>query len=271
MVEELRKIRTFIESELGLTMPENKLPMLRSQLGRRAASLGLQSLSEYSDYVLHGVDRKKERAAFIDAVTTRHTDFWLEPEHLRFFAESGLPELDAVFGTRRTTQVWSAGCSTGEEPYSLAMVLCEHHRRRPGSDFRVLASDVSRAAVEHGRLGIYGAERLESLPMEMSRRYTRRLLDGASPKARIVAELRRRVAFECLNLVQSDYRISTTFDAIFLKNVLVDFDSATQGVVVEKMCKYLRPGGIFFVGRTESLPRGEAPLRPIAPGIYGRT
>ncbi len=270
MVEELRKIRTFIESELGLSMPESKVPLLESRLRRRVEVLGLRSLAEYSDYVLHPITARRERAAFIDAVTTHRTAFWREPEHFQYLLETALPDMDAVLGSRRTTNVWSVGCSTGEEPYSLAMALCEHHRRRTGSDFRVLATDVSRAVVEHGKVGIYEAARLAPVPEPLSRRYTRRALEGSSHKVRVVAELRRRVAFECLNLMQSDYRVSTTFDAIFIKDVLADFDEATREIVVNKLCRNLRTGGLLFIGSSESFPTEEVPLKLVAPAVYAK-
>lgn len=267
--DDFKDIRKFIEVELGVMMPASKVPMLVGRLRRRVQSLGLRTFEEYGNFV-RSRDGKNELVTFIDAVTTHKTDFWREPDHFEFLAKVALPELDATLGVRRTTKVWSAGCSTGEEPYTLAMVLAEHCRSRPGSDFAILATDVSEPVLERARLGIYEAERVEPLPANLSNRYVRRSVDKQSSKVRITVELRRCVAFHSLNFMQQDYRVADVFDVIFMRNVLIYFDESTQARVVRRLCESLRPGGFFFTGQSESLAHADVPLKHSAPAVYIR-
>lgn len=268
--DDFKDIRKFIEVELGVKMPTSKVPMLASRLRRRVQSLGLRNFEEYGNFVLRSLDGKKELVAFIDAVTTHKTDFWREPEHFEFLANVALPKLDATLGVGRTTKVWSAGCSTGEEPYTLAMVLAEHCRTRAGADFAILATDVSEPVLEHGRVGIYDAERVEPLPVHLANRYVRKSVDKRSNKVRMPAELRSCISFHVLNFMQEDYRVADVFDAIFMRNVLIYFDEPTQARVVRRLCKNLRPGGFFFTGQSESLARADVPLKHSGPAVYIR-
>ena len=161
----------FITAELGIKMADSKMSMLRSRLRHRVRELGLRSLDDYAEYFFDSANLG-EREHFIHAVTTHKTDFFREPQHFSFLQEVVLPEIfarTARLGSR--VKVWSAGCSSGEEAYTLAMLLSEYARRQPGFDFAILGTDVSNNVLEMARSGIYEESLVEPVPAELRRRY----------------------------------------------------------------------------------------------------
>jgi chemotaxis protein methyltransferase CheR len=211
-----------------------------------------------------------ELIPMIDAVTTNQTDFFREPFHFEFLSRTAVPEL---LGGRRGSwatklRAWSAACSTGEEPYTLAMVLSEALLPYRGADFTVMATDISTRVLEKAQTAVYAAERIEPVPLELRRKYLLKSKDPSQKVVRIVPELRRKVTFGRLNLVEREFPAFEPLHVIFCRNVLIYFDAATQELLIRRFHDLLAPGGYLFMGHAESLHNIKVPLRYTAPTIY---
>jgi chemotaxis protein methyltransferase CheR len=259
----------FITRELGIKMSEAKLPMLQSRLLRRLRALELSSLNEYRQYLADSPDADEERIHFISAVTTNKTDFFREPQHYDYLVNTALPNLfpDGDSSLKARITAWSAGCSSGEEPYTLAMVLSEYCQKRPRQDFAILATDVSSRVLAQAKTGTYEESRIEPVPQSLRTKYVLRSRDRSAQLVRVVPELRQKISFHCLNFMDRDYRIRAMFDVIFFRNVMIYFDRPTQEAVVNRMCRYLRPGGYLFVGHSESLTGLNIPVTSVTTAI----
>jgi chemotaxis protein methyltransferase CheR len=257
----------FITGELGIKMPESKLTMVQSRLLRRVRDLRLESVDRYCEYFFAS-SNAEERQQFINAITTNKTDFYREPEHFAYLREVVLPAASGVRGTAGARfKAWSAGCSSGEEPYTLAMVLAEQASSQRGFDFAILATDISTKVLSSAQSGIYPESQVLPLPPELRRKY---LLRGRNTEGlvRVVPGLRKKVSFHQLNFMDDDYAIRDIFDIIFFRNVMIYFDRSTQENVINKMCRNLAPGGYLFAGHSESLAGLDIPLRPLKASIY---
>lgn len=259
-----------INTELGIKMSPAKQPMLKSRLQRRLRELRLGSIEEYRRLLFDSDAGEEERVHFFDAVTTNKTDFFREPHHFDFLTGTALPLLDegAAAGAPCHFRVWCAGCSSGEEPYTLAMVLAEYAAKRPGFDFSILATDISTRVLEHASLAIYDMDRVEPVPPALCQRYLLRSRDAARNQVRVVPALRRRVQFRRLNFMDASYDVRGTFDVVFFRNVMIYFSKATQQAVIGRLCRHLVPGGFFFTGHSESLTGLDVPVDPVGSAIY---
>ena len=207
----------------------------------------------------------------IDAVTTNKTDFFREPDHFDFLISTALPDLETRRGINRRALIWSAGCSTGEEPYTLAMVLSEYSQNRSGFGFEVLATDISTAVLAKARAGIFRAEAVRPVPPDLRKRYLMRSRDPASDLVRVAPELRAKIAFRRLNFMESDYRMAEAPEIIFCRNVIIYFDRPTQVRLLQRLTRQLAPGGYFFAGHSESLQNMDLPLAAAGPAVYRKT
>ncbi len=260
------QLSDFITRELGIKMPESKVSLIQSRLLRRVRELGLESIDEYCDFLFSPAEAGAERIHFINAITTNKTDFFREPRHFQYLTETVLPQIQRSKRTAldKRIAVWSAACSSGEEPYTLAMVLSEYAAGHPGFDFRILATDVSTKVLRMAQDGIYTAQQITPIPREFRRKY---LLHGKGKQERtgpsllrITPALRRRVSFHQLNFTDSDYHVREMFEVIFCRNVLIYFDRPLQEAVINKLCRNLSPGGYLFVSHSESLLGLDVPL-----------
>lgn len=257
----------FITEELGIKMPESKLTMVQSRLLRRVRELRLKSVEEYGEYFFNTSDCT-ERDQFINAITTNKTEFFRESEHFDYLTEVALPNLVAGTGFPPRIKAWSAGCSTGEEPYTLAMVLSEYAVVQPGFDYAILATDVSTRVLDHARAGIYQEPQIDPVPPQIRRKYLLRSKDSSQKLVRVVPDLRSRITFHRLNFMEGEYRVNDLFDVIFFRNVLIYFDRERQESVVNKLCRNLIPGGYLFVGHSESLNGLDIPVRCVQTSIF---
>jgi len=255
------QLAEFVTSKLGIKMPESKVTMIQSRLMRRIGELGLESIEEYCEHLFSSAEAEGERVHFINAITTNKTDFFREPQHFEYLTRTALPGLTGSGGAARERRivVWSAGCSSGEEPYTLAMVLSEYAFTHPPFEFGILATDVSTKVLQMGKEGIYARQSIDPVPPELRRKY---FLQGKAEaqSVRIKAALRRSVSFHRLNFMDADYCVREMFDVIFCRNVLIYFDRPTQQAVITKLCRNLKPGGYLFVSLSESLTGLDLPL-----------
>ncbi len=263
------RLAQFVTSELGIKMPDSKLSMVNSRLLRRVRDLGLNSVEEYAKYFFdpsHG----HEREQFINAITTNKTEFFREPAHFDYLTGVALPELarNAAAGFAWRVKVWSAGCSSGEEPYTLAMVLAEYAAGRPGFDFAILGTDVSTRVLYHARAGIYQEAQIAPIPAGLLRKYVWQSRKRGEALVRIAPDLRRKITFERLNFMDEDYGFRDLFHVVFFRNVMIYFDRPTQEAVVNKICRNLAPGGYLFVGHSESLAGLDIPVKLVKTSIF---
>lgn len=256
------RLREFIYSECGITLADVKKTMLEGRLQKRLRTLNLKSFSQYCDYLFssHGVE--EELADMIDQVTTNKTDFFREPGHFAYLRNKALPELSRL---KRNLLVWSAGCSSGEEPYTLAMVLQDF-----GCKFMVLATDISTKVLEKARLAVYDEERVAPVPPAFKRKYLLASKDRTKKLFRVVPELREKVRLRRLNFMDGDFGFREPIDVIFCRNVIIYFDKVTQERLLNHFCRYLAPHGYIFMGHSETLLGMDIPLVPVAPTIYRR-
>jgi len=264
------RLSSFVYEEAGIRLGPEKRTMLEARLRRRLRSLKLDSYRRYCDYLFTPEGRSEEIVAFLDVVTTNKTDFFREPGHFTFLAERALPEM-AARAEGRPLLVWSAGCSSGEEPYTLAMVLSEVAEAHPGFRFRILATDISTQVLEKAQRGIYTTGNVEPVPPKLRPKYLMRSRDRGSDQVRIVPELRRLVEFRRLNFMDADYGMAEQADAIFCRNVLIYFDRATQEAILRRLTRQLAPQGYLFVGHSETLHDMHLPVTAIGPALYRKS
>jgi chemotaxis protein methyltransferase CheR len=265
--KDFMRLSRFIHSECGIKMPMPKKVMLEARLKKRLRALGFESYEEYCDLLFSPAGMQQERVFMINVVTTNKTDFFREPRHFEFLVQTALPELMRLRGTG-TRRVWSAGCSTGEEPYTLAMVLSEFATRMTGFNFSLLATDISTAVLEKAVQGIYKEERVENIPQALKRKYFMRSKDRGKRLVRVVPEMRTLVKFRRLNFLDHDFGMRELQDIIFCRNVIIYFDRLTQEKVLERLCQHLIPGGYLFMGHSETLSSLDLPLESVGPMVY---
>lgn len=268
--DDFKRLSTFIYREYGIKMPEIKKTMLQSRLHKRLRELNMGSYKEYVEYLFSKEGQQSEVIHMIDMVSTNKTDFFREPVHFDFLHSDVLPEI--LLGERpsRMVKLWSAGCSSGEEPYTIAISLSEFAAQNPGYpfDFNIYATDISTRMLKTAMEAIYKEQRVEMLPINLKKRYLLRSKDRTNPTVRIIPDLRRRISFNRLNFMDSHYNTPDNFDIVFCRNVLIYFDRETQEKVINKLCSKLRPNGFFFLGHSESITNFDVPLKQLRPTIF---
>ena len=271
---EFRLFRDLIHRHTGIWLRDGKQVMLASRLSRRLRAHRLTNFADYYRYLERLPDNHHELGELINCVTTNKTSFFREAHHFRFLAETMIPETLAV--SRRSTdrhalRIWSAACSTGEEPYSIAITLQEARGRYAplrGWDLSVMASDIDTAVLEKAARGIYPAEEIGDMDTQLVKKY---FLCGTSEMAgqvRIKKEVAALVQFERINLMERAWPVSGLFDAIFFRNALIYFRQDTQDLFLRRMIRCLHPGGYLILGHSEHIPWLHDVLEPLQQTIY---
>jgi len=259
-----------IYREAGICLGVEKKTMLEVRIKRRLRELNLDSYGRYCDYLFAERGSGEEIIHLIDVVTTNKTDFFREPRHFEFLIAKALPELTSRNASGRPLLIWSAGCSSGEEPYTLAMVLNEYALTHSGFRFRIMATDISTSVLKKAQMAVYTEEVARPVPQALKRKYFLRSREPGCGRVRVAPELRRQVEFRRLNFMDPDYGLTEKANAIFCRNVIIYFDRATQQRILRKLAHQLSPGGYMFVGHAETLHDMELPLAPVAPALYRR-
>jgi chemotaxis protein methyltransferase CheR len=262
------RLRRLIYEQSGINLSSDKKTMLELRIKRRLRSLNLDSYAQYCEYLFARHGQKEEIVHLIDVVTTNKTDFFREAGHFELLVQKAIPDVLAGNETGRQLLVWSAACSTGEEPYTLAMVLNDYGLAHPGFHFRVLATDISTTVLAKAKLGVYSYEVGRPVPPDLQRKYFMRSRDTESKVLRVVPELRQFVEFRRLNFMDTDFGLSEKADIIFCRNVLIYFDRRTQEKILQKLTRHLVPAGYLFVGHAETLHDMDVPVAPVAPALY---
>jgi chemotaxis protein methyltransferase CheR len=261
--DEFALFQRLIHHESGIFLQPSKRALLQGRLTRRLREL---ELATYGAYYRRVSEDPVEKVRMLDCICTNETRFFREPRHFEFVREEVLPALRRR--DVRRLRAWSAGCATGEEPYSLAMLLCDELGL--DASVRILASDLSTRALAHAEAAVWPIERMTEIPERYRKRYMLRGTRSQAGRMKAGPELRDRVTFLRLNLNDWIYNLQGTFELIFCRNVLIYFDAAAKARVVEQLLAHLQPGGFLLVGHAESLTGLSDGLQPIEPTIYRR-
>ena len=243
-------LRRLVKRETGIVITEAKREMVYSRLSRRLRILNLTDFQDYCS-LLEG-DSQGELNAFINAVTTNLTSFFREPHHFEYLQNTVVPELLAVNGTSRRIRIWSAGCSTGEEPYSIAMAMAEISPASGNGDCRILATDIDTDVLAKAERGIYPVERLAGIAQPGLKRWFLRGSGANRGMARVVPKLREMIAFRHLNLMGA-WPVRGPIDVLFCRNVVIYFDKETQRRIFDKFADCMAEHSYLFIGHSESL------------------
>ena len=270
---DFQRISRFIRGALGIQLPLAKRTMVEARLRKQLRHHDFQNFREYVDHVLDEGCPKQDRQLFLDLITTNKTDFFREPDHFDHLVDVAVPTLHDRYGsgTRRPFRVWTAASSSGEEPYTIAMVLAELKDENPRFDFEILASDISRRILERAHRAVYRAHQIEPVSKERKKRWFLRSRDPQSDEVKVVRELRKKVRFGQLNLMEPPYQAPHGLDAVFCRNVLIYFDRPTQQMVLESLAVHIRPGGYLYVGHSETAQTQCAGIERVAPAVYRRS
>jgi chemotaxis protein methyltransferase CheR len=269
---EFALFQRLIHRETGIFLPEAKKALVVARLSRRLRALGLTSFGEYFDVVEQ--DRDGEKTVMLDNICTNETRFFREPRQFEFLECEVLPEwkLRGEAGLiPKRIRVWSAACSTGEEPYSLAMLLRTHFPADSGWSIEILASDLSTKVLAAAREGIFPLQRASELPPPYLRAYMLRGMRAEEGKIRAQASISSLIDFRQINLNDEQYPVEGTFDLIFCRNVLIYFNRETKTEVVSRLTRHLSPHGLLFLGHSETLHGAAHALKHAGPTAYARS
>jgi len=260
----------YITEELGIKMHQNKQVMLQARLMKRLRTLGMGSYEEYYEYLFSNDGHDNELPHFVHQVTTNKTDFFREPAHFQYMVEHALPTLinENSYSWRNPLRIWSSACSTGEEPYTLAMVMADYAELQQQINFSILATDISPTVLQTAAQGVYEGAKVDPVPHHIRRKYLLRSKNRNKELVRITPELRSKVRFQWVNLKSDTFNIDKKMDIIFCRNVIIYFSRATQELVIGNLCKQLRTGGYLLMGHSETLSGFSLPLKQVATTIY---
>jgi chemotaxis protein methyltransferase CheR len=256
----------YIYDYSGIKMPITKITMLEGRLRRRLRATGIHTLDAYCEYLFKGNGLATESTYLIDAVTTNKTDFFREPKHFEYVERVALPEMLAA--GHKTLRVWSSACSTGAEPYTMAMVLQEFANANREVDYRILATDLSTDVLQAAKRGVYPRDMIAPVPKSMQQKYVMVARERGRTDVRINSRLRAKVGFARLNLMDDSYPVGDPMHMIFCRNVLIYFDKATQAKVLTRLCDCLMTGGYLFVGHSESVTGIPLPVKQVANTVF---
>ncbi len=269
---EFEQFSAFIYEQVGIKMPPAKKTLLEARLQKRLKALGMQSFKEYANLVFSGTGREQEIIHLIDVVTTNKTDFFREPHHFDFLVKEAIPALQRLRGVGESSlnpfRIWSAGCSTGEEPYTMAMVLAEYAAVNSGFRFSITASDICTQVLRSAANAVYVEERTDTIPLPLKKKYLLRSKDKAKGVVRIIPALRSLISFKRVNFMDDQFGIQEQQDVIFCRNVIIYFDKQTQAALMKKFYRQLQPGGYLFIGHSETLNGLDVPFTQAGNTVY---
>ena len=261
---EFEQIRVLVYEKAGLDLRDGKEALVSARLSKKIRELNFRSFQEYYRHVSEDKDRDA-LTGLIDALTTNHTSFFREPAHFDFLRRKILPTLRG----RDRIAIWSAACSTGEEPYSIAFCLMEEMREEAFAKVRVTATDISSRVLATAQRGVYPAGRFDGIPEQRLSRYLLRGEQSFTGFYRVKPQVREMVEFRRLNLIEKFSGLGP-FPVIFCRNVMIYFDKSTQQDLVSRLAACLEPGGYLLIGHAESLNGVNHELHYVQPAIYRR-
>jgi len=254
----------------GIILPDGKSAMVEQRLRRRVLDTGQKCTDDYLQALMTGQLGEAEMELAIDLITTNTTSFFRESAHFDYLIDVILPRIlaESVSATPRL-KLWSAACSEGAEAFTLAMVLADAQRSGLSFDWGVLGTDISRSMVKKARAAIYAADQVSTIASDLQHRYIMVPINPTGRgQVRIVPELRQKVRFQQMNLMDPTYPIDRDVDVIFMRNVLIYFNAEDRAHVVRRLISHLRPGGYLFVGHSEGMSVRAEGLERLRPTIF---
>ncbi|MEW6171652.1 MAG: protein-glutamate O-methyltransferase CheR [Bacillota bacterium] len=264
--EEYWLIKNLVYDRFGINLGEHKRALVIARLQKVLHTGRFLSFKDYYDHVMRDPSAQS-LLTLIDRISTNHTYFFREKEHFEFFKTTLLPQVREISRkSKPDVRIWSAGCSSGEEPYTLAMITSDYF----GDDFSgievgILATDISVSALQKAEEGEYPAEKMSQVPVEFRQRYFTPLKNG---NWAVKKNLKDIVLFRRLNLMRNEYPFKGRFQAIFCRNVMIYFDNAVRQELIKRFHRYIEPGGYLFIGQSESLDRSSGVFKYVKPSIY---
>lgn len=270
--KEFQLFRELIYKEAGISLGKGKQQLVESRLSKRLRACNLSSFIQYYKYLNEDDQNGEERLKMINALTTNKTDFYREQHHFDYLRSNVFPMLEkkAKETGERKIRIWSAACSTGEEPYTLAMSVLDHFGPTSfhGWDIRILASDVDTDVLAHAQNGVYGADRVADVPQEILKRHFVKTSKGPDAPVQVRPELQELITFRRINFIEPQWPINTYFDIIFCRNVMIYFDEVTQDRLLTRFSDQLVPCGHLFIGHSESILRLDQVYTSLGNTIY---
>ncbi|MEE9493875.1 MAG: protein-glutamate O-methyltransferase [Gammaproteobacteria bacterium] len=262
-------IRELVYTQTGIDLSEGKRDLVYNRMTRRLRALAITSFSDYTRY-LKGGNGEQELSNFINAITTNLTSFYREMHHFEYLGNEFVPELMKLHAVDKRIRIWSAGCSTGEEPYSLAMTLREAMPSIDSWDVKILATDLDSNVIETGRAGVYSQERVEGISNDRLKRWFKKGSGENAGKVKVHPDLQSMISFRQLNLMKN-WPVKGPFDLIMCRNVVIYFDKPTQTKLFSRFANYLSNSGRLFVGHSESLAKVSTDFELIGKTVYKKS
>lgn len=261
-----QKFSDLVYQKTGIYLKPEKKELLNARLGKRLRALGIDSFSDYYQYVTRD-NSGEELVQMIDVVSTNFTSFFRESAHFDLLTNRVLPELTGRAARKKELLFWSAASSSGEEPYTMALVVEEFFEKLPGWRYRIMATDISTKVLAHAQRGVYPADRVTKVPKPLLKKYFQRGMGQSEGHVRLKEMIRQRIAFERFNLMH-DFPWQEEIDVIFCRNVMIYFNRETQQALVNKFYRALAPGGFLFIGHSESISNLEHKFTQIDATAY---
>jgi len=261
--KEFRQIRDHIKDKYGISLNDEKKSLVYSRLRTVLAEHGFTNFSQYFDYL---VSDKTGQAAisFVDRITTNHTYFMRESAHFDFLRDTALPQVEGLIPDK-DLRVWCAASSSGEEPYTLQIIIEEFFRDKPGWNTETLATDISSKVLAKAVQGVYANESVMLLPPEWRNKYFRK--SGESNMA-VADEVKKKLTFRIFNLMEEKFPFKKPFHIIFARNVMIYFDNETRDALVRRFYDFIVDGGYLFIGHSESLSHTDTKFKYVMPAVY---
>ena len=262
---DFKVVKNLVADQTGIHLTDAKKDLVYGRLSKRIRKLGLSSFLEYIEYVKH--DHEEELINFINAITTNLTSFFRENHHFDYLRNTLLPRLLKSNEDTRKIRIWSAGCSTGEEPYSIAMTILDNLENLQNWDIKILATDLDTNVIQTASAGIYPIERINGIDSKLKKRW---FLNGKGQKSgfvKVSSELQDLIIFRQLNLMNK-WPMKGEFDAIFCRNVVIYFDKPTQKILFDRFANILTHNGTLFIGHSETLFKVSDRFKSLGSTIY---
>ncbi len=261
--KDFQRLITFVKNNYGINLSQ-KRQLIIGRLSNSVVSMGFSTFTEYIDHILNDKN-PQDIELMLNKLTTNYTFFLRESAHFDYFNQTVLPYLEKT-KKNHVLSIWSAGCSSGQEPYTLSMYLKEYFDHKPGNwDTRILATDISQNALKAASQGIYDEESLKALPPEWKRKYFKKTTEAGVYQ--VSEALRSNVIYRTFNLMDP-IRFKLKFDVIFCRNVMIYFDQDTKDALVQRFFDATVPGGYLFIGHSESLNKATTPYQYLMPSAY---
>jgi chemotaxis protein methyltransferase CheR len=262
---EFQYIRDYIKQNFGIHLSDQKKSLIYSRLRSTLLEKGFENFSAYFDYLVK--DKTGEAAIqFINKVTTNHTFFMREVDHFEFFRDTVLPEIARQYHSFKDLRLWCAGCSSGEESYTLEIIIQEYFKNRGENwNTQILATDISASVLEKAAKGVYSNKSVQTLPPDWRMNYFKRMDEHSSM---VVEGVRSQVLYRKLNLMEEPFPMKKRMQVIFCRNVMIYFDPDTRERLVERFYRQTEPGGYLFIGHSETLNRSNTQYEYVMPAVY---